>query len=109
MGTAENPGGSRNTSSRFMLQKPEISAGLVGLSRLVTETFLYHSNSDLFTCEDNRELKQRQRRPQRERFILIPSFFFLACAEKPNLACLLGRYSPSFPENLGFLAFMTPT
>ena len=31
-------GGGRNTPSRFMLQKPEISAGLLGLSRLVTET-----------------------------------------------------------------------
>ena len=26
-----HPGGSRNTPSRFMLQKPEISAGLMGL------------------------------------------------------------------------------
>ena len=26
-----------------------------------------------------------------------------------NLACLLGGYSPSFSENLGFLAFITPT
>ena len=34
---ASHPGG-RNTPSRFMLQKPEISAGLLGLSRLVTET-----------------------------------------------------------------------
>ena len=30
--------GSRNIPSRFMLRKPEISAGLMGLSRLVTET-----------------------------------------------------------------------
>ena len=28
---ASHPGGSRNTPSRFMLQKPEISAGLMGL------------------------------------------------------------------------------
>ena len=30
-GLASHPGGSRNTPSRFMLRKPEISAGLVGL------------------------------------------------------------------------------
>ena len=30
-GLASHPGGSRNTPSRFMLQKPEISAGLMGL------------------------------------------------------------------------------
>ena len=31
------PGGSRNTPSRFMLQKPEISAGLMGhLARMQT-------------------------------------------------------------------------
>ena len=30
--------GSRNTPSRFMPRKPEISAGLMGLPRLVTET-----------------------------------------------------------------------
>ena len=37
-GLASHPGESRNTSSRFMLRKPEISAGLMGLPRLVTET-----------------------------------------------------------------------
>ena len=37
-GLASHPGGSRNTPSRFMLRKPEISAGLMGLPRLVTET-----------------------------------------------------------------------
>ena len=31
------PGGSRNTPSRLMPQKPEISAGLIGPSRLVTD------------------------------------------------------------------------
>ena len=40
MGLVFHPGGSRNTPSRFMLRKPEISAGLVGLPRLVTETLL---------------------------------------------------------------------
>ena len=33
-------GGGRNTPSRFMLQKPEISAGLMGLSRLVRRLYL---------------------------------------------------------------------
>ena len=32
---ASHPGGSRNTPSRFMLRKPEISAGLMGLARLL--------------------------------------------------------------------------
>ena len=35
---ASHSGGSINTPSRFMPQKPEISAGLMGLPRLVTET-----------------------------------------------------------------------
>ena len=30
-GLASHPGGSRNTPSRFMLRKPEISTGLMGL------------------------------------------------------------------------------
>ena len=38
---ASYSGGSRNTSSRFMLQKPEISAGLMGhLARMQTLSFL---------------------------------------------------------------------
>ena len=41
-GLASHPGGSINTPSRFMLQKPEISAGLMGLPRLVTETNSFH-------------------------------------------------------------------
>jgi len=40
---ASHPGGSRNTPSRFMLQKPEISAGLMSLLvRMQTLPLPYH-------------------------------------------------------------------
>ena len=40
-GLVPHPGESRNTPSRFMLRKPEISDSLMGLPRLVTETFFF--------------------------------------------------------------------
>ena len=40
-GLASHPGGSRNTPSCFMLQKPEISTSPMGLSRLITETLRF--------------------------------------------------------------------
>ena len=40
-GLASHPGGSRNTPSRFMLRKPEISAGLMGASLARTQTLLF--------------------------------------------------------------------
>ena len=42
--------GSRNTPSRFILPKPEISAGLMGLSRLVTETLSFCIGKTM-TCD----------------------------------------------------------
>ena len=42
-GLVSHPGGSINTPSRFMLRKSEISAGLMDLSRLITERDIFFS------------------------------------------------------------------
>ena len=42
------PAKSRNTSTPFMLRKPEISVGLMGLPRLVTETLPLCASLGLF-------------------------------------------------------------
>ena len=51
-GLVSHPGKSRNTPSRFMLWKPEISPGLTGLPRLVPETsplfFFFYVQHDSF-------------------------------------------------------------
>ena len=48
---ASHPGGSRNTLSRFMLQKPELSAGLMGHSaRMQTLPFYLYFNKVMVTC-----------------------------------------------------------
>ena len=45
-GLASHPGGNSNIPSRFMLQKPELSAGLMGhLARMQTLPFTYHGKT----------------------------------------------------------------
>ena len=41
MDLASHPGRSRITPCRYILQKPEISAGLMSLPRLVIQTYFY--------------------------------------------------------------------
>ena len=52
-GLASHPGRSGNTPSRFMLQQPEISAGLMGLPRVLVSRDFTLSNEN---CDGNKNI-----------------------------------------------------